>query len=77
MVFSLISPQYHDTAFWKPAVSAADGEANTHDISVVSQFDAQFEYAHFYGTEDGALKYDGQSPGPSFLGGADVLSAQL
>jgi len=77
MVSSLISPQYHDNAFWKPTVSAAAGEANTHDISVVPEFAAQFEYAHFHGTEDGALKYDGQSPGPSFLGGADVLSAQL
>jgi len=77
MVSSLISPQYHDDAFWKPTVTAAAGEPNIHDIQVVPQFAAEFEYAHFHGTEDGALKYEGQSPGPSFLGGADVLSAQL
>jgi hypothetical protein len=76
MVSSLISPQYHDSNFWKSDVSAAAGEANIYDTSVVPVFDDDFEYAHFHGTEDGALKYEGQSPGPGFLGGADVIAAQ-
>merc|ERR1719369_1224895 len=77
MVSSLISPQYHDGSFWKFDESAAPGEANVHDIAVVPVFDDDFEYAHFHGTEDGALHYEGQSPGPGFLGGADVISAQM
>jgi len=76
MVSSLISPQYHDGSFWMFEESAAPGEANEHDIPVVPVFDDDFEYAHFHGTEDGALQYEGQSPGPGFLGGADVISAQ-
>jgi len=76
MVSSLISPQYHDSAFWKFTTSAAAGEANNYDAAVVPAFDDNFEYAHFHGTEDGAIKYDGQSPGPGFLGGADVIAAQ-
>merc|ERR1712183_387641 len=32
---------------------------------------------HFHGTEDGAIKYDGQNPGPGFLKGAEVIAAQL
>jgi len=76
MVSSLISPQYHDGSFWMFEESAAPGEANEHDIAVVPVFDDDFEYAHFHGTEDGALQYEGQSPGPGFLGGADVISAQ-
>ena len=76
MVSSLISPQYHDGSFWKFEESAAPGEANEHDIAVEPVFDDDFEYAHFHGTEDGALQYEGQSPGPGFLGGADVISAQ-
>lgn len=76
MVSSLISPQYHDSSFWKSTVSAAAGDANVYDTAVVPVFDDDFEYAHFHGTEDGALKYEGQSPGPGFLGGADVIAAQ-
>jgi len=76
MVSSLISPQYHDGSFWKFSESAAAGEANVFDTAVVPTFADNFEYAHFHGTEDGAIKYDGQSPGPGFLGGADVIAAQ-
>ena len=35
------------------------------------------QYAHFHGTEDGAINYYGQNPGPGFLQGAEVISAQL
>merc|ERR1712212_768318 len=76
MVSSLISPQYHDNQFWASPVSAAPGEANVYDTAVVPVFAQDFEYAHFHGTEDGALQYEGQSPGPGFLGGADVIAAQ-
>ena len=76
MVSSLISPQYHDNQFWASPVSAAPGEANVYATAVVPMFDDDFEYAHFHGTEDGALQYEGQAPGPGFLGGADVLPAQ-
>ena len=38
-------------------------------------FDVQF--AHFHGTEDGTIKYEGQNPGPAFLNNAEVISAQL
>jgi len=76
MVSSLISPQYNDGSFWKSEESAAPGEANVYDTAVVPVFDEDFEYAHFHGTEDGALPYEGQSPGPGFLGGADVIAAQ-
>merc|ERR1711970_1399586 len=76
MVSSLISPQYHDGSFWKSEESAAPGEANVYDTAVVPVFADDFEYAHFHGTEDGALQYEGQSPGPGFLGGADVIAAQ-
>ena len=76
MVSSLISPQYHDSNFWKSMVSAPAGDANVYDTAVVPMFAENFEYAHFHGTDDGALKYEGQSPGPGFLGGADVIAAQ-
>jgi poly(3-hydroxybutyrate) depolymerase len=76
MVSSLISPQYHDDQFWASSVSAAPGEANVYDTPVLPMFADSFEYAHFHGTEDGALQYEGQSPGPGFLGGADVIAAQ-
>ena len=35
------------------------------------------QYAHFHGTDDGAIKYEGQNPGPAFLNSAEVISAQL
>ena len=38
-------------------------------------FDMQF--AHFHGTEDGTIQYEGQNPGPAFLNNAEVISAQL
>merc|ERR1712215_239064 len=76
MVSSLISPQYHDSSFWKSSTSSAPGNANIYDIKVSPVFDDDFEYAHFHGTEDGTIKYEGQSPGPAFLGGADVIAAQ-
>ena len=34
------------------------------------------QYAHFHGTEDGTIKYEGQNPGPAFLNNAEVISAQ-
>ena len=36
-----------------------------------------FQYAHFHGTEDQTIPYEGANPGPPFLNGAEVLSAQL
>ena len=39
--------------------------------------DCYVQYAHFHGTEDGAIKYDGQNPGPAFLNNAEVIAAQL
>jgi len=76
MVSSLISPQYHDDQFWKFAESADAGEPNDFNVAMVPTFADDFEYAHFHGTEDGTIKYDGQNPGPAFLNGADVLPAQ-
>jgi len=72
MVSSLIGPQYNTDTFWK----ANYGETNVYDIAVVPQFSSNFVYAHFHGTNDGAIKYEGQNPGPMFLGQAEVLSAQ-
>ena len=77
MVSSLIGPQYHDDQFWKFAESAAAGESNDFSVMMEPTFDNNFEYAHFHGTEDGTIKYEGQDPGPSFLGNAVVISAQL
>merc|ERR1719336_1387059 len=77
MVSSLIGPQYHDDQFWKFAESAAAGEPNDFSVVMEPTFDNNFEYAHFHGTEDGTIKYEGQDPGPSFLGNAVVISAQL
>ena len=76
MYSSLISPQYHSGQFWKSVSSAAPGEANVYDISTVPEFADNFEYAHFHGTNDGAIAYNGKSPGPAFLGRADVIAAQ-
>jgi len=77
MVSSLIGPQYHDTQFWKFAQSAQAGDPNDFNVAMVPTFAADFEYAHFHGTEDGAIKYDGQNPGPAFLNNAEVIAAQL
>jgi len=76
MVSSLISPQYHDDQFWASPTLSEAGVTNVYDTAIVPVFADGFEYAHFHGTEDGALKYEGQSPGPGFLGGADVIAAQ-
>merc|ERR1712123_91694 len=76
MVSSLISPQYHDDQFWASPTLSEAGVTNVYDTAIVPAFADGFEYAHFHGTEDGALKYEGQSPGPGFLGGADVIAAQ-
>ena len=35
------------------------------------------QYVHFHGTKDRVINYEGQDPGPEFLGGAEVISAQL
>merc|ERR1711953_1415514 len=77
MVSSLIGPQYHEDQFWKFAESADDGEPNDFSVAMVPTFADDFEYAHFHGTEDGSIKYEGQNPGPSFLNGAEVIAAQL
>jgi len=77
MVSSLIGPQYHDDKFWKFSEASASGSENNFDVSVVPSFTSDFEYAHFHGTLDGAIKYEGQNPGPSFLKNAEVIAAQL
>jgi len=77
MVSSLIGPQYHDDQFWKFAESAPAGDPNDFSVAMVPTFADDFEYAHFHGTEDGSIKYEGQNPGPSFLNSAEVIAAQL
>ena len=76
MVSSLLSPQYHDGHFWKSPVSAEPGKGNEYNIIATPTFADDFEYAHFHGTEDQVIKYEGQAPGPEFLGGVDVIAAQ-
>merc|ERR1719192_791354 len=76
MVSSLVSAQYRDGQFWKSTISAALGEPNVYDTAVVPEFADDFVYMHFHGTEDGLIKYDGQSPGPALLGPVDVIAAQ-
>ena len=44
--------------------------------SVCSLYD-NVQYAHFHGTEDQLIKYDGQDPGPALLSNAKVIAAQL
>merc|ERR1712066_674929 len=77
MVSSLIGPQFNDDQFWKFTESAEEGEPNDFNVATVPTFAGDFEYAHFHGTEDGTIKYDGQNPGPAFLNNAEVISAQL
>jgi len=77
MVSSLIGPQYHDGQFWKFAESANAGEPNDFSVAMVPTFDDSFEYAHFHGTEDGLIKYEGQNPGPALLNNVEVIAAQL
>jgi len=77
MVSSLIGPQYHDDQFWTFTESAPDHQTNNFDVPVVPTFSEDFEYAHFHGTDDGTIRYDGQNPGPGFLAGAEVYAAQL
>merc|ERR1712066_78140 len=77
MVSSLIGPQYHEKKFWKFAESAALGEPNDFSVAMVPTFAGDFEYAHFHGTEDKTIQYDGQNPGPALLNKAEVISAQL
>jgi len=70
---SLISVQHHDNQFWK----SESGSSNDHSIPVRPQFDDNFQFLHFHGTDDGTIAYGGKSPGPSFLGAnVDVLPAQ-
>jgi len=76
MVSSLIGVQYNNDQFWKFSAAAAAGEANNFDTPSVPTFSSTFEYAHFHGTEDGTIKYEGQNPGPAFLNNAEVISAQ-
>jgi len=76
MVSSLVSAQYRDGQFWKSTTSAAPGEPNVYDAAVVPEFADDFIYMHFHGTEDGLIKYEGQSPGPALLGPVDVIAAQ-
>ena len=50
---------------------------NDYSVPKALKFSDNFEYFHFHGTEDNTIPYDGQEPGPSFLGeNVDVLSAQ-
>lgn len=74
MVSSLISPQYHDGQFWKFSKSSEAGGLNDFDTAVVPEFSADFQYAHFHGTEDGLIKYDGGAP--KLLQGATNYPAQ-
>jgi len=77
MVSSLIGPQYHDDQFWIFTESSNTGGANDFNTAVVPAFNDQFQYAHFHGTEDMTIRYEGQNPGPPFLNHAEVLAAQL
>jgi len=76
MVSSLLGVQYNSDQFWKFSEAAAAGEANNFDTPSVPAFSSTFEYAHFHGTDDGTIKYEGQNPGPAFLNNAEVISAQ-
>ena len=70
---SLISVQHHENQFWK----SESGSATDHSMPVQPQFDDDFQFLHFHGTDDGTIAYWGKSPGPSFLGAnVDVLPAQ-
>ena len=44
-------------------------------LHLIKQTNA-LQYAHFHGTEDGTIKYEGQNPGPAFLNNVEVISAQ-
>jgi len=77
MVSSLIGPQYNNDQFWKFSTSAAAGSANNFDTPMVPTFSSDFEYAHFHGTNDGLIQYEGQNPGPALLNNAEVIAAQL
>jgi len=77
MVSSMIGPQYNNDKFWKFSMSASDGNANDFDTEMNPTFSTDFEYAHFHGTNDGAIAYEGQNPGPAFLNNAEVIAAQL
>jgi len=75
MVSSLISPQWREGHFWKSAIMP--GVDNDYSAPAELEFADNFEYAHFHGTEDGTIKYEGASPGPPFLGdNVDVIAAQ-
>ena len=77
MVSSMIGPQFHDDQFWTFAQSAEPGDTNDFSVARVPSFADNFEYAHFHGTEDPVIRYEGQNPGPAFLSFAEVISAQL
>ena len=85
MESSLIGPQYHDDQFWKFVESAPAGEPNNFSVAMVPTFRmlnillilSYLQYVHFHGTKDMVINYEGQDPGPEFLGGAEVISAQL
>jgi len=74
MVSSLISPQYHDGQFWKFSQSSEAGGLNDFDTAVVPEFSSDFQYAHFHGTNDGVIPYEGGAP--AMLQGAEVIPAQ-
>ena len=76
MSSSLIDVQYNNDKFWKFSSPAVSGEKNNYDTAMEQSFADNFEYVHFHGTEDGAIKYEGQNPGPGFLNNAEVISAQ-
>jgi len=79
MVSSLIGPQYReeDNTFWTFSQAAADHQHNIFDTQIVPEFADDFEYAHFHGTADGTIRYEGQDPGPPFLDHAKVYAAQF
>jgi len=78
MVSSLMDVQYHDDQFWMFTESPDhEGIANDYDTPRIPEFYDNFEYAHFHGTADGTIPYEGADPGPPFLNHAKIYSAQL
>jgi len=76
MVSSLIAPQFHQNQFWMFSQAADQGDPNNFDTPRVPEFTPTFEYAHFHGTEDGTIPYEGQNPGPPFLNNVEIYPAQ-
>ena len=60
-----------------PAFSSTFEVCMRNNLCFNIQWNICSQYAHFHGTDDGAIKYEGQNPGPAFLNSAEVISAQL